>query len=181
MAAVFHKSFEDKLRFAGRKNISSLEWRRLRASSMHKREIQVYPRVSSRGIGKMRSDPQGTGHLRVPSSWNNPINSRPAEPTWPNVTRTKGTVSAAWPSSISTICRFLRFLTIRYLCVYIHICIYVCVYPRDERSCRSTNRSNQTERAAPILERTHTPSCPHQPRIHYDANRFEKENTSWPR
>lgn len=157
MAAVFHKSFEDKLRFAGRKNISSLEWRRLRASSMHKREIQVYPRVSSRGIGKMRSDPQGTGHLRVPSSWNNPINSRPAEPTWPNVTRTKGTVSAAWPSSISTICRFLRFLTIRYGCVYIYIfaCMCVCTLETRDRADPPIDRIKPNEQRPSSSVRTH--------------------------
>lgn len=124
----------------------------------------------------MRSDPQDTGHLRVPSSWNNPINSRPAEPTWPTLHERKE--QSRRPDLLPSL-RFVAF----YVSQPSNRCIYmytrVCVYPRDERSCRSTDRSNQTERAAPILEHTHTPSV--QPRIYYHANRFEKENTTCPR
>lgn len=100
----------------------------------------------------MRSDPQDTGHLRVPSSWNNPINSRPAEPTWPTLHERKE--QSRRPDLLPSL-RFVAFYVSQPIGVYTctHEC--VCILETRDRADPPIDRIKPNEQRPSSSIRTH--------------------------
>lgn len=102
MVVVFHTSLEDKFKqtFPGRKSVSSLD------EAAHKRsgrfvklcEIQVYTLVQS--WGTQEDEVRSARHEPVPSSWNNPINSRPAEAGRPTIHERNSSTNYKWKKQL---------------------------------------------------------------------------------
>lgn len=101
----------------------------------------------------MRSDPQDTGHLRVPSSWNNPINSRPAEPTWPILHERKE--QSRRPDLLPSL-RFVAFYVSqpsnRCIYMYTRVC---CILETRDRADPPIDRIKPNEQRPSSSIRTH--------------------------